>query len=131
MEEILLAVLTLAPDCVVVIAEAKVQRKFARYPPVVLSVEIPVGVPDSKESGEPDFRQDERIVVFQVREISKLVGGEIVGLLRSQPFIKSVGTNLGAELQLVGTFDLSHRIENLKNRERSDLVKGVRSWQRA
>ena len=80
--KILEAAVALRPGGVVLIPKRDVKGESARNLPVVLRVKIPVGISDAHKAGESKFRQDKGIIVFKVRKTA-----EIVGLLRTQPFI--------------------------------------------
>jgi len=92
--EVLCSIVAFTPGCAVVIAQTQIKGKSASDAPVILKVDRPVGVPDSHKSGEPDLLQDERRIVLQIGNAAKREG-----LLRPQPFVQTIDTNVRAEFK--------------------------------
>ena len=95
--EILPLVSTRGPDGVVVVAQSQVQSKGPGDLPIILEVEIPIGIAVTNKTGVSDFLQNENVVIFQGRNDagSRHV---VIGLLRAQPLIIPVDANLRAEM---------------------------------
>src|ERR1700686_1534482 len=49
---------TRRPHCVVVVAQAEIESKMPGHLPVVLDIEIPVGIVVTNKSGESNFLED-------------------------------------------------------------------------
>ena len=115
--EILPLVRAGGPHRVVVVPESKVQSELVIHLPVVLDIEIPVGIAVANKSWESDFLQNENIIVYEVGN-----AGVVVGLLRPQPFVVPVDANLRAKFKSVAPDRLAYIVKNLEIGKRSDLI---------
>src|SRR2546430_755176 len=108
------------------VAKRHAKGEFAGNLPIVLSIEVPVGIANADKPWESNFRQDKRVVVFKVRKTA-----EIVGLLRAQPLIQPVDPDLRPPLYRMLPSRFAHAVKHFEDREWGDLVEGIRSGQRA
>ena len=118
--------MALGPRRVVFVAKRHAKGEFAGNLPIVLSIEVPVGIANADKPWESNFRQDKRVVVFKVRKTA-----EIVGLLRAQPLIQPVDPDLRPPLYRMLPSRFAHAVKHFEDREWRDLVEGIRSGQRA
>ena len=124
--EILSLARTGGPGRVVVVSQSKIQGKSPGRFPIILQVEIPIGIAVADEVRVSVFCQNENAIVYKVADAAV-----VVGLLRPQPLVIPIDANLRAEIQGVSPDGLGHIVKNLDVSKRGDLIEGIWSGKRA
>ena len=117
--------MVLAPHCVVVVSQAKIESKLMVHLPIILQIEIPVWISDADEPRESDLRQNERLVIFQGWKAA-----ELEDLFGSEKLVQPIGANLRPKMQGMCSQRFRCVIEDLKEREGGDLIELSRPWKR-
>src|SRR6202041_2313027 len=110
--EILPLISSGGPHSVVVVPESKVQSEPIIHFPIVLEIEVPVGIAIAHKSWEPDFLQDKYVIVLQIGNNIGALGGVVVRLLWAQPLVVPVNANLRSKFKRVPPDGLAYIVKN-------------------